>query len=394
MNSKKWTGVWLTVSLILLIPIGVLVYRIDPYFHYHAPDVETYFYVMDNERAQNDGISRNFDYNAVLTGSSMMHNFRTSEADERFDRKFIKLTYSAAGYDEVGAGLQRAFLHHPEIRTVIRCLDLMLLIPNGEKFKDPPEYLYDEDPFNDIRYLMNCDVIFKRTFPMITARRKADFQPGITSFDDYMIFRRTCGPQTALLFGMDEMEKPEEEIHLSDEERQMVQENIEQNVLAVVREHPETEFYFFFPPYSVVWWQWSVSDGSIYRQIEAEKLATEMILEYQNVRLFSFTCRTDITSDLNNYSDNIHYGYWINSLILKWLQEDSYRLTRENYCEYLEREQEYYLGYDYDSMRDQVDYEDDTVVVERALSELKGSVIDRTDPKMLMWQTEPVEQNG
>lgn len=63
-------------SDIFLAIIGRRVIMVDPFFHYHKPDTATYFYSLDNERSQNDGIIKNFKYDAVITGTSLVENFR------------------------------------------------------------------------------------------------------------------------------------------------------------------------------------------------------------------------------------------------------------------------------------------------------------------------------
>ena len=83
MTAKKWMQFFFIYSLILLIIIGGVVAYIDPFFHYHKPN-STFYYTLDNARSQNDGILKHFDYDAVITGSSITENFKTSEFDLLF----------------------------------------------------------------------------------------------------------------------------------------------------------------------------------------------------------------------------------------------------------------------------------------------------------------------
>ena len=69
--------------------------------------------------------------------------------------------------------------------------------------------------------------------------------------------------------------------------------------------------------------------------------------------------RTDITTNINNYRDTTHYGEWVNSLILKWMHSGNYQLTADNYIPYLEDELQFYCSFDYESLNEQEDYEDD-----------------------------------
>ena len=76
----KWVTVTLVAALIVLALIIALVAGVDPLFHYHAP-LDGLAYPLEDERYINDGILRHFDYDAVIAGSSMTENFKTSEAN-------------------------------------------------------------------------------------------------------------------------------------------------------------------------------------------------------------------------------------------------------------------------------------------------------------------------
>ena len=85
----------------------------------------------------------------------------------------------------------------------------------------------------------------------------------------------------------------------------------------------------------------------------------EQILPYSNIKLFSFNNLTDITTDINHYKDSLHYGSWINSLMLVYMHAGKCQLTYDNYKEYLEEELDFYLSFDYTSLNGQEDYIND-----------------------------------
>ena len=109
-----------------------------------------------------------------------------------------------------------------------------------------------------------------------------------------------------------------------------------------------------------MWWNELYNSGILYKQLEAEKYITELILEHDNIRLYSFNNRFDITTDLNNYKDPYHYAAWINIIMLKWMHDDEYRLTKDNYEDYLKQEYDFYTNFDFESINGQEDYEDDS----------------------------------
>ena len=86
------------------------------------------------------------------------------------------------------------------------------------------------------------------------------------------------------------------------------------------------------------------------RQFEAEQIATEMLLDCANVKIYNFYDKYDIICNLDNYRDREHYAPEINSAILQWIQAGDGLITRDNYMSKLEQEKEFYLNYDYDSI--------------------------------------------
>lgn len=97
--------IWITITLILIVIVFILfasvTIYIDPFFHYHKP-LREYHYPINNERYQNDGITRNFEYESIITGTSMTQNFKKSEADKIFGSNFIKVPFSGETVRKLG----------------------------------------------------------------------------------------------------------------------------------------------------------------------------------------------------------------------------------------------------------------------------------------------------
>ena len=118
-SNKKWGIVFIFSTIILLVGLGAVTIIIDPYFHYHAP-LNTLQYPIYDERYQNDGIVKNFNYDAIITGTSTTENFKTSEFDELFNMNSVKVPFSGATYREIGDNLKRAIDANPNIKCVLR----------------------------------------------------------------------------------------------------------------------------------------------------------------------------------------------------------------------------------------------------------------------------------
>lgn len=366
MKYKKWLIGWCGLVIIMLTSIGVLVYNVDPFFHYHAPYTEKYYYSLYNERSQNNGIIKHFEYNALITGTSMTENFKTSELDELFSVNSIKIPYSGATYKEINDSLAVALESNPDIQVVVRSLDYSCLFKDKNSMRtdlgEYPAYLYDSNPFNDVFYLFNKEVIFSRSYDMVEAVKLGRLEPGIAPFDSYARWQDghdfTFGKNTVIPAGISVT--PGEAVHLTEEEKSRIYGNIMQNVTSLADSYPNVYFYYFFPPYCAAWWAEHVNDGTIYKWLEADEYTIELILDHPNIKLYSFNNCTDITTNLNFYKDTIHYGEWINSYMLRAMRNGDCLLTKENYRSYLQEERNFYTTFDYDSLNEQIDYVDDS----------------------------------
>ena len=380
MKAKHWLAGFLALALVLFAGAGAVTAAVDPFFHYHAPNTDRYFYPIDNERSQNDGIAKHFEYDAVIAGSSLAANFRTSELDALFGTHAVKLPAPGASFYEVNTTLETAFESQPDLRLVVRSIDQHLLFYGADRLRadlgDYPTYLYDRNPFNDYRYLFNTDVLFGRVVPMLLETREPGFAPGHTSFDDYSntmeVYAGAFGLpeiQTMLRYTLGSVGQPWE---LTEEARAGLQENISRNVVDLARAHPDTVFYCFFPPVSLGYWSDKRASGELDMLLEADRIAAELMLDCDNIRLFDFSCRTDLISDVNQYRDLMHYGDWINSLMLKWMHDGEYRLTKENVGAYYAARRAYYESADYASLLTQERYHCDNYAAALLNEELTG----------------------
>lgn len=350
-KSKCWTlGFFALVGLLLLVLCGQTLV-VDPYFHYHTPLPGLSISSME-PRHQADGILRNFEYDTVLTGSSMAENFKTSQLDELFGTKSVKVPLWGASYKEIDQLLRSAVERNPDIRYIFRCLDYKwILMPAGDMFYDPaqfPTYLYDDDPFNDVQYFMNKDVLLEATDKVLadTYRGGEPF-----NFDTYCRWHQwaTFGKE-AVLKAYDRPEQASQTRPLTQKDREMIDDNIQRNVLDLARENPQITFYLFLTPYSICYFDGLNRQGTLERELAGERYAIELMLSCDNVRLFSFLDQRDMICDLDHYRDAGHYGEEVNEWMLQWMKNGEHQLTKENYLDYCNSNESFFLNYDYDAI--------------------------------------------
>ena len=97
MEAKRWTKFTIGSTYAVLAAFGLCTAVIDPLFHYHRP-LSFLSYPLHNQRYQNDGILRHFDYDAIIIGTSMTENFKTSEFDRLWNLSSIKVPFNGGHY--------------------------------------------------------------------------------------------------------------------------------------------------------------------------------------------------------------------------------------------------------------------------------------------------------
>ena len=353
--AKKWFVKCLVTILALLALVAAVIIIVDPYFHYHKP-FSFLSYRLYEERYVNDGISRNFDFDAIITGTSMAQNFKPSEMDALLGTHSVKETFSGAGYQELSENLERALSRNPDLKTVLWVVDYngFLREYDWAQYENYPTYLYDDNLFNDTAYLFNKSILYHGVLSNIRMTLG-----GIesTTMDEYSSWERDCGLEYIMQSYDRENVKPAADGDFGQEEYDMVVKTIDTNILQLVNRYPDVTFYLVYPPYSICYFDALVLKGTLERQLQAEQVATELLLQCPNVKLYNFFDQYEVICNPDYYCDDGHYNGEVNSMMLRWISQDIGLVTKENYLDKLEVEREFYSGYDYDSIYEDLDKE-------------------------------------
>ena len=171
-----------------------------------------------------------------------------------------------------------------------------------------------------------------------------------TTMDEYSSWQYETG-LTHILYSYDRMSlKEHDSKEFGTAQREMVTQTIDSNIIQLVNKYPETTFYLFYTPYNICYWDAISIEGTIEKQIDAERQATELLLQCPNVRLYNFFDQHEIIENLEYYNDLVHYSSEVNSMILQWMAEGTGQVTKENYLDKLDAEKQYYLNYDYNAI--------------------------------------------
>lgn len=346
-NSKLWSLLCLGVVLAILIFFALPTAILDPFFHFHSPR-ENFSYPLNNQRYQNDGIVRHFDYDALITGTSMTENFKTSEFDALFGAKTVKVSFSGGTFPELISNLEQALEHNPGLKTVLFCIDEWFLSSGRDLIEadgDYPTYLYDDNPFNDVEYLLNREIFWGNTLQVMAHTKKG---LPTTSFDEYGSWVYPYDAEVVLSnYNRPEQSDP---VPLTDANVTLLTDTLEQSFVKFAREHPDITFIVYFPPYSILTWDQGIRLGQFPGNIELYRLASEILLQEENIQLFSFQNDFETVTDLNNYRDIVHHSNDINSLLLQRFRSGEYRLTKDTYQQHWQEVEDFYRNFDYEAL--------------------------------------------
>jgi hypothetical protein len=319
------------VALIAIIAAGLLlvatlVVYVDPFFHYHTP-LKEFPYIVDNQLSQNPGMAKNMDYNGCIIGSSMTVNFDTDDFKELLGYDTVKLSYSGAYPKDDYNILSIVFDESTHARqtqpmgAVFFAMDIPTMTAGTEETKYPlPEYLYDRNIFNDVNYVLNKDVLFQYIMRPIIQGKGSDLSEIYASWWTPEFYNINY-----VMYTYEEPPKSDQVI-TADDVLPTTKANLEKNILPFVEQHPETQFYFFFPPYSILYWH-NLQQENFYEAAFAQyQYVADRLLKYDNVHLFYFQTMDEIT-DLNNYADYSHYKPEINRYMVECFSDGRHQVT-------------------------------------------------------------------
>ena len=350
MQPKRWLAGFLGIFLAGLAGCMALVIWVDPFFQYHKP-LAWFPYLVDNQVNQNPGLAKHMDYDGILIGSSMTASFNTDWFEELMGMKTQKLSYNGSYPKDLSNIMQLVFdAKGDQVKAVYMAVDQSTFSADPEETKFPvTDYLYDDNVFNDVPYLLNKDVLLDYILRPLADRKDASdwaelYKPWWT--DEYY------NKANVLMYYEAAEEKQEEEALAADYFKDAVEENLQKNILPYIEAHPETEFYIFYPPYSILFWNDVTREKELEAVIGRLEYMTERLLNYENVHVFNFLGKEDIICNLNNYADYMHYHKNVCRYITECFATGENELHPENYGQAFDEIRTLAMSYDYPAIWD------------------------------------------
>lgn len=324
-SLRRWSCGFLAALLLLLAAAAAAVYFSDPCFYYRLPPEGEG--ICFSERCQMAGLIRNVPADTVVMGTSMAANYRKSHIEEVFGGTGLRVTIPDGYLSEFDQAMGLLFREQSPERVIFG-LDLNILIRDESgRTASMPGYLYDADPLNDLQYLLNKDMLYYSVYAPL-ARGWGEgrtLDEGFT-WDEGIWWNH--------MTAMENYHRPE--IASETLPPDAFRENVAENLAVVqgwIEAHPEVDFRFFLPPYSILFWDRYGRLGEEDAYFDAIAQVCETLLPYENVRLYGFLMDEEIVEDLDNYCDYIHHSGDVSDTLLRKIAAGEDELTAENWRE-------------------------------------------------------------
>ncbi len=324
--AKKWLFRLLALTLSLVALMCAAAYWVDPYMQYRVRDNR---YLL-NSRLVTPGLIKNDDYDTVLIGSSMIQNTDMALFRETLGGKPLKITTGAISLKEIQK-LTDKINQVGKAQNYYICLDQYLFAP--EKWDDMdrfPDYLMDDDLFNDYRYLLGYET-WTRFMPIdlgLSAARALNISlpdkfTRAMSIDGMEDWREDWAFGSEAVLSLYAPPPKDKDYDL---DRLLGRMETRFDEYLTHLDFETGAYTFFFPPYSALFWNYAEGAGYGDLYLAFKTYAEERLLGMPNVKIFDFQ-NADFITDLEQYKDYTHYAPSVNDWMLRCFASGDYQIT-------------------------------------------------------------------
>lgn len=284
---------------------------LDPWQIYHRAYGYTP-YLSNEQRYQNPGLALRYDYDTIIIGTSMTENFLPSEVDQALGGKTMKLSIRGSTSDE-HYKMAKLALSTGKVKKVLWGLDYFSLKTGTEE--DFPDYLYDQRWWNDYPYWFNYSVYqqFAKSLWRTWQGAQDQDMEYLYNWNDDVVFGKE---EVANAYAKANSE--EAYFSLNEEPIDVLQQRFRTDILSLVKEYPDVEFIFYYPPYSILRQSvWYYSNPTRFEnQLEMRSWMYEELSNHENASVYDFQA-SDWTHHLDLYKDLSHHNQEVNSWIIQ-----------------------------------------------------------------------------
>ncbi|WP_293724041.1 hypothetical protein [uncultured Cetobacterium sp.] len=312
-----------------LILIMILNFKVDPMRFYRNPIGYIVGNWRDDERILNAGIIRNSDFDSILIGSSMTRNFDIESIDNVFNWKTIKLTMSAATQRDIYYTYNFVKEVNPNFKNVILGIDIETFFQNEDFQKiEFDKSFYVKDRISNPGYLLNFRTLkYSLEFLKLNLFKTREEIENIYKLGYKYEYKKenvlSLVKEISNLSSFENIQKTELDFRVLEN----MKNNYSKNLKIILENNRDKNFYLFFPPYSIYYYDKLLKDQKVNEYNSFKKFLKQEMKGYSNVQLYDFQEIDSIVNNLDNYGDLMHFSPEVSQQLLEYMFKNEYKVN-------------------------------------------------------------------
>ena len=345
------------------------VYLYDPAQIFHKPYFRKTTFHGDM-RIMAKGIIDLYDFDSYILGTSMLENTSANEANQKLGGKWVNISMHGSSFYERKIVLDYIMMRK-KVKRIIYTVDNILEAQTPDVRLDT--FLYNNTWLDDVllytydKFIL-CSLSWSQSEKCVGQHRAETIEDSLvkTIYDVQVLY----GGVENWLYSFNATKHKERAFELKslldsknlivEPQASRIQQNISDNVLGVIKQYHETQFYLLIPTYS------RLAYKIPYRTSQYDDILLWLVAEIDklpNAILYGFD-DLDYADHIESYRDLTHYNIDMNSMQLDAIRDGTHILTPHNVEKYL------------NTMRRKIDEYDTKPIIETIESIFKQRGID------------------
>jgi hypothetical protein len=311
MPWRRFLGLTLALFALFSLACYGFILVLDPYQNVPFSPALPRAPVAQNQRYAYPALARQPQFDSAIVGTSMVRLLNPSRLNELLGARFVNLAMnSATAHEQVQ--MNALFLrHHPRAKFLVYAIDdswcRAAAATDRYTFRDFPEFMFDENRWNDLLYLFNDKALENavRMLELVQGKREPKY-----GADGYFDFTRDFGAYDLgrtrqRIYGSPTPPPapPPLDLEPAASTDAPAMANLDLLPTLLTAAPPDARIVLLMPPMHV-WHQ--QQHAANYRECKARVLET--VAPMARVQVLDYLLDSELTRRDENYWDAIHYG--------------------------------------------------------------------------------------
>jgi hypothetical protein len=269
----------------------------------------------------------------------MSQNFPVAEMKNEQGAPALKLTQAGGSARELLYILEKA-LRTGRVKKVIWEIHAPYVVDDPEQMhaQSPlPVFLYDQNALNDWRYLYNNDVV-EESFKLLKGKTgKRMPLDALYTWTNEDLFERHRSDES-MKAHREILQKADLPLSMNPPQslEGTIFANVRQNLLPLLKEHPDIQFSLFFPPISYFGMA-AKGNEAFWKDMLMRRAVLEGVRDMEHVNVYAFDLVDGMGDTISVYQDVEHYRPWVNARMTNDMQQGKNQVLGRDWADYTQK---------------------------------------------------------